>query len=207
MGKHLEEDLAPEKQTERTIERSIGQEIRAYRQKIGLTIVELAKQANLSMGMLSKIENGNTSPSLGTLQSLSKALNVPITAFFRKFEEERDASYVRAGEGLLIDRRGTRTGHQYRLLGHSLGKSITIEPYLINLDEESKVFPLFQHPGMEYIYMLEGEMVYSHGNRSYRLHPGDSLMFDAQATHGPEELVSLPIRFLSIMVDHRSKTN
>ncbi len=77
--------------------------------------------------MLSKIETGNTSPSLGTLQSLSRALNIPITAFFRKFEEERDASYVKAGEGLVIDRRGTRTGHPYRLLGHSLGKEISVE--------------------------------------------------------------------------------
>ena len=186
--------------TDKTIERSIGREIRSYRQKIGLTIAELAHQASLSTGMLSKIETGNTSPSLGTLQSLSKALNIPITAFFRKFEEERDASYVRAGEGLVIDRRGTRTGHQYRLLGHSLGKEISVEPYLVTLNEESEVFPLFQHPGLEFIYMLEGKMVYTHADSSYHLEPGDSLLFDADATHGPEELITLPIRFLSVMV-------
>lgn len=189
--------------SDHSVERSIGREIRSCRKKIGLTIAELAKQASLSTGMLSKIENGNTSPSLGTLQSLSKALNIPITAFFRKFEEERDASFVKAGQGLVIDRRGTRTGHQYRLLGHSLGKSIAVEPYLITLNEESEVFPLFQHPGMEYIYMLEGEMVYTHGDKSYSLSPGDSLLFDADATHGPEELNQLPIKFLSIMVHHR----
>ena len=186
--------------SDKTIERSIGREIRSYRQKIGLTLAELANQASLSTGMLSKIETGNTSPSLGTLQSLSRALNIPITAFFRKFEEERDASYVKAGEGLVIDRRGTRTGHQYRLLGHSLGKEILVEPYLVTLNEESEVFPLFHHHGMEFIYMLEGEMVYTHANSSYHLEPGDSLLFDADATHGPEELINLPIRFLSVMV-------
>ena len=154
--------------------------------------------------MLSKIENGNTSPSLATLQSLSKALNIPITAFFRKFEEERDASFVRAGTGVVIERRGSRTGHQYQLLGHSLGKSIIVEPYLLTMTEESEVFPLFQHPGMEYIYMLEGEMVYTHGNKSYQLLPGDSLLFDAEATHGPEELIDLPIKFLSVMVSPKA---
>ena len=185
------------------IERSIGREIRGYRKKIGLTIAELASQASLSPGMLSKIETGNTSPSLSTLHSLSKALNVPLTAFFRKFEEDRDASFVKAGQGVAIDRRGTRTGHQYQLLGHSLGRNIAVEPYLVTLNEESEVFPLFQHPGMEYIYMLEGEMIYTLANSSYHLEPGDSLLFNADATHGPEELISLPIRFLSIMVSER----
>lgn len=185
------------------LEISIGREIRSFRKKMGLTIAELAKLAGLSIGMLSKIENGNTSPSLATLQALSTALNIPVTAFFRKFEEDRDASHVKSGEGLVIERRGTRAGHQYQLLGHSVGKSISVEPYLITLTQESEVFPLFQHPGMEFIYMLEGEMLYMHGDKSYLLTPGDSLFFDADASHGPEELKQLPIRFLSVIVSPR----
>ncbi|GBC59175.1 MerR family transcriptional regulator [Desulfonema ishimotonii] len=185
------------------LEIAIGREIRAFRKKMDLTISELAKLAGLSAGMLSKIENGNASPSLATLQSLSGALNIPVTAFFRKYEEDRDASFVRAGEGLIIERRGTRAGHQYQLLGHSVGKSISVEPYMITLTEESEVFPLFQHPGMEFLYMLEGKMVYMHGDKSYSLSPGDSLFFDADAPHGPEELRELPIRFLSVIVSPR----
>ncbi len=185
------------------LEIAIGREIRNFRTKMDLTIAELAKLADLSSGMLSKIENGNTSPSLATLQALSRALNIPVTAFFRKYEEERDASFVPAGEGLVIERRGTRAGHQYQLLGHTVGKSISVEPYLITLTEESEVFPLFQHPGMEFIYMLEGRMQYMHGNKSYRLNPGDSLFFDADAPHGPEDLFELPIRFLSVIVSPR----
>jgi transcriptional regulator with XRE-family HTH domain len=68
--------------------------------------------------MLSKIENGNISPSLTTLQSLSRALGVPVTAFFRRYEEPRNAVFVKAGEGVELERRGTRAGHQYNLLGH-----------------------------------------------------------------------------------------
>lgn len=185
------------------LEIAIGREIRNFRTKMDLTIAELAKLADLSSGMLSKIENGNTSPSLATLQALSRALNIPVTAFFRKYEEERDASFVSAGEGLVIERRGTRSGHQYQLLGHTVGKSISVEPYLITLTEESEVFPLFQHPGMEFIYMLEGSMLYMHGNKSYRLNPGDSLFFDADTPHGPEDLYELPIRFLSVIVSPR----
>lgn len=189
---------------ENAIERSIGREVKLYRAKIGLTIAELAKQAGLSSGMLSKIENGNTSPSLSTLQSLSQALNIPLTAFFRNFEKKQTASFVRAGSGVVIDRRGSRTGHQYELLGHSLGKPVDVEPYLLTLTEESEVFPFFQHPGMEFIYMLQGEMIYAHSARTYRLKPGDSLLFDAEGIHGPEKLIELPIRFLSVMVSPKT---
>jgi transcriptional regulator with XRE-family HTH domain len=185
------------------LEVAIGSQIRSFRKKMDLTIAELANLANLSIGMLSKIENGNASPSLSTLQSLSDALNIPVTAFFRKYEERRDASFVKAGQGLVIERRGTRAGHAYQLLGHSVGKSISVEPYLITLTVESEVFPLFQHTGMEFIYMLEGKLLYLHGNKSYMLEPGDSLFFDADTTHGPEELVELPIRFLSVIVSPR----
>ena len=181
------------------LEVSIGREVREFRRKLDMTVAELARLADLSAGMLSKIENGMTSPSLATLQSLSRALHVPVTAFFRRYEEERDATFVKAGQGLTIERRGTRAGHQYQLLGHTMRKNIAVEPYLITLSERSDVFPLFQHSGVEFLYMLEGEVGYRHGDKTYILTPGDSLFFDADVPHGPDDLRRLPIRFLSII--------
>ncbi len=181
------------------LEAAIGRQVRQFRQQLDMTVAEVAKLAGLSPGMLSKIENGMTSPSLATLRALSEALQVPVTALFREYEEERDATFVKAGQGLNIERRGTRAGHRYQLLGHSVGKSIAVEPYLITLTEESEVFPLFQHAGVEFIYMLEGEVMYRHGDKTYRLTPGDSLFFDADAPHGPDQLTRLPIRFLSVI--------
>ncbi len=184
------------------LEDAIGRQVRVYRTQLGMTNANLARQSGLSPGMLSKIENGHTSPSLATLQAVAGALNVPVTALFRKFEQDREASFVRAGQGLVIDRRGTRAGHQYHLLGHSVGDRATlVEPYLIVISEASDVFPLFQHDGVEFIYILEGEMTYRHGGRTYSMTEGDSLYFDAVAPHGPEELKRLPIRFLSFIVE------
>jgi len=195
---------ATEGARENSLEVAIGHQVREYRMKLGMTVADLGRQANLSLGMLSKIENGMTSPSLSTLQSLSRALNVPVTAFFRKFEEQRDASHVKSGQGLMIERRGTRAGHQYQLLGHTIGKSLVVEPYLVTLTEESDVFPLFQHAGLEFIYLLEGEVAYRHSNKLYEMEAGDSLFFDADAPHGPEELRKLPIRLLSVIVYSRA---
>lgn len=189
---------------ENSLEVAIGRQVHEYRLKLGMTVSDLSRQAGLSAGMLSKIENGVTSPSLATLQSLSAALNVPVTAFFRKFEEQRDATFVKSGEGLAIERRGTRAGHQYHLLGHSIGKSLVVEPYMVTLTETSDVFPIFQHAGQEFVFIVEGEVTYRHGDKLYPMGPGDSLFFDADAPHGPEELRKLPIRLLSVIVYSRN---
>lgn len=181
------------------LEIAIGSEIRRFRLKQNMTVIDLASRAELSAGMLSKIENGNTSPSLGTLKSLSLALHVPVTAFFRRFEEAQDATYVKAGTGLKIERRGTRAGHQYELLGHTLNSQVVVEPYLITLNDESDIFPIFQHAGSELIYMLKGVVGYRHSNHTYVLKPGDSLFFSADSPHGPEDLLKLPIKFLSVI--------
>lgn len=194
---------APQASESQTIEEAIGAQVRELRKLQDMTVAELASQAGLSAGMLSKVENGGISPSLATLQSLAQALNVPLTTFFSAFEEKRGAYHVRAGEGLEIERRGTKAGHLYQLLGSSLGGDIACEPYLVTISDEAEPHPNFRHEGQEFIYVLEGEVGYRHGEKIYPLMPGDSLFFDARAPHGPEEFRRLPLRFLSIIVFSR----
>ena len=111
------------------------------------------------------------------------------------------AVHTPAGEGVEMERDGTRANHQYNLLGHigANASGVIVEPYLITLSAKSDVFPTFQHGGIETIYMLEGEVDYRHGDAVYSLKPGDTLFFDADAPHGPEVLVKLPARYLSII--------
>ena len=186
---------------EKVLEVAIGREVRAHRRKQEITVAELSATTGLSIGMLSKIENGNTSPSLTTLQALADALSIPITTFFRGFEESRAAVHTKAGEGVELEREGTRAGHQYNLLGHigANRSGVIVEPYLIHRTTKSDTFPTFQHGGIETIYMLEGEIDYRHGDDVYALKPGDTLFFDADAPHGPEVLAKLPAKYLSII--------
>lgn len=186
---------------EKNLEAAIGHEVRAFRKKLGITVADLASATGISIGMLSKIENGMTSPSLATLQAVARALGVPLTDLFRRYEEPRNAVFVKAGEGVEIERRGTRAGHQYNLLGHLDNNSsgVIVEPYLITLTAKSDIFPTFQHTGTEFLYMLEGEIVYRHADQLFTMRTGDSLFFDADAPHGPEKLVEFPIRYLSII--------
>jgi transcriptional regulator with XRE-family HTH domain len=187
--------------TERNLEAAIGREVRNFRRQQGMTVADLANVTGLSIGMLSKIENGNTSPSLTTLQVLSHAFSVPVTAFFRSYEERREAQHV--GGRACRDRTARHPGGApvqpsgpYRIEQSS---GVVVEPYIITLTTESDTFPAFQHEGLELLYMLEGEVDYRHGDQVYPLKPGDSLFFDADAPHGPETLVKLPARYLSVI--------
>ncbi|AIA56754.1 helix-turn-helix domain-containing protein [Acidithiobacillus caldus] len=183
------------------LERYIGSVIRELRARQGLTIADVAKLTGISKGMLSKIENAQTAMSLDTLSRLSKALGVSLSALFRNYDvPEGSAQLVKKGEGMEVVRRGTRRGHTYHLLAYDQGPEKRFEPFLISMDDAAEVFPTFQHPGTEFIYMLEGIIEYRHGNYTYRLEPGDALTFRGDVPHGPESLLQLPILFLSMIV-------
>lgn len=186
---------------EQPIQVTIGKEIRGIRHKRGLTVSALSVQTNISVGSISKIENGVISPSLATLQTIARSLSVPISAFLQTLEQEFEVFHTRAGQGIELQRLGTQAHHHYELLGtmNSNTSGVVVEPCMITLTEESRRFPKFQHDGVETIYMLEGVVDYRHGSSVFRLEPGDTLFFDARAIHGPVEMLSLPCRYLSII--------
>jgi transcriptional regulator with XRE-family HTH domain len=196
---HVDEDPPPPPAPAPSqIESVIGWRVRSRAREIGLSSAELAKRVGLSRAMISKIENAQVSPSLATISRLAEVLDVPITSLFQGLDEERDALFTRSGGGPELGRPGTRSGHRYQLLGSMRGPAKRMEPMLVTLTSESEVFPLYQHPGTEFIFLLEGEMEYGYAGASYLMNPGDSLQFDGEVAHGPVRLIRLPVRFLSV---------
>jgi transcriptional regulator with XRE-family HTH domain len=179
----------------------VGSSARRLRAAQGLTLAEVARSAGISQGMLSRLETGDVSPSLETLAALSAALGSNVAALFRDgVPATSDAQLVRRGEGLEVVRRGTRRGHTYHLLASERGPRRVFEPFLVTLTSKSEIFPEFDHPGTEFIHILEGSLRYRHGPESYLLRPGDSLTFRGDVPHGPDKLLKLPVRMLSIII-------
>ena len=137
----------------------VGERVRGLRTSMGLTMEKFAEAAELSLGMLSKIEHGQTQPSIGTLTSIAHAAGVPLTTFFRGLDEEHDAVIVPAGKGLTIAHEGGSEGRTYQDLGSLRGPLREIEPVLITITKSDEVFPVFQHAGVELLYMVQGSMV------------------------------------------------
>jgi transcriptional regulator with XRE-family HTH domain len=180
--------------------RVVGQRVREFRTGLGMTMERFAEAADLSIGMLSKIEHGQTSPSLTTLTSLANTAGVPFTAFFRGLDEEHDAIIVPAGKGLDIAHEGDARGRRYQDLGALRGPNRTIEPVLVTITEPDEIFPLFQHGGVEFLYMVAGVMEYGYGSKRYVLRTGDTMQLRGEVAHGPVALVELPVQFLSLKV-------
>lgn len=181
--------------------RRLGAVARRVRESQGLTLSDVAARAGISAGMLSRLETGHVTPSLETLVALADALGVKPALLLQDVGgEEEGAQRVRAGQGLEVVRRGTRRGHTYHLLAAQRGPKKSFEPFLVTLTDKSEVFPGFQHPGTEFLYVLTGSLTYRHGSHSYPLAPGDSLSFRGEVPHGPETLGKVPIRMLSIII-------
>ena len=170
-----------------------------------MKVSDLAAVTNLSVGMLSKIENGDISPSLTTLQAISRGLAVPITWLVSRFESERAAVFVKAGSDVAPN--GSVARQQRKSLGHKdvNANGLVVEPHMISLTCKTDVFPAVSHQGTVFLYLLQGEIAYRHGASVYRMTPGDSLFFDAAIQHGADELAQLPVRCLSIVTRRRDR--
>lgn len=180
---------------------TVGTALRNLRSSQGLTLADVAERAQISQAMLSRVETGAVSPSLETLVALAAALGADLPSLFKRIDTPpSDAQLVKRGEGLEVVRRGTKRGHTYHLLASDRGPRKIFEPFLVTLTNKSEIFPDFEHPGTELIHMLEGSLRYRHGSESYLLKPGDTLTFSGEIPHGPQTLIKLPIRFLSIII-------
>lgn len=180
--------------------RVVGIRVRELRGALGLTMSKFAEEAEISLGMLSKIEHGQTAPSLATLVRLAITAKVPVTALFRGLDEEHDLVIVRADQGHEIIHEGGGPGRLYQDLGTLRGPNRVIEPMITTITERGDVFPLYQHPGVEFIHVLSGSLDYGYGGESYRLEEGDTMQIHGEVAHGPVEIIDLPVRFLSIKV-------
>ncbi len=190
----------PTEPQSKALDRFLGNTIHQLRIQHSLTLAEVSQRAGISRGMLSKIENGLSSTSLDTLEQLANALGVTLSRLFQGYNLPSSAvQFVKKGEGMEVVRRGTRSGHTYHLLAYDQGPQKLFEPFLISLEDPGEEFPSFEHPGTEFIYMLEGEVEYRVGDEVFLLQPGDSLTFRGEIPHRPEKHTKLPIKFLAII--------
>ena len=131
------------------------------------------------MNTLSLIENGKTSPSVSTLQQLAVALNVPITAFFEADQERKQLIHTRAAE--------RPSAHVEDTLIEDLGAGLynwIVQPLVVTLEPDATSgADLIIHTGHEFVYCLEGRVLYMVEDKSYLLEPGDSLIFESHLPH------------------------
>ena len=157
---------------------SIGERIKSFRIGHGMTLAELGEKANLSTSYLSQIERDKTSPSLSTLETIARSLNIGLRSLF---ETDDEAAFVLRGSN------GTYTPTQRdpivrQPLMPQIGNP-EIEVYRITFHPHSAPEQIDQFAGEEIIYVLDGELTISIGEEQFVLTAGDSIHYDALLFH------------------------
>lgn len=150
-----------------------------------MTLQQVSELTGLSKPLLSKIENCLVSPPIATLVKLAEALNVSIGEFFISSEPEDDVVFFPRSKHTKGRGRRSSLNYTYELLAPGR-KHRDMQPMLVSIDGQTYKFALLEHPGEQFVYLLEGEMDYIAGDKTYHVRPGDSLYFDARMLHGPK---------------------
>ena len=153
--------------------------LRELREARGISMRTLASRSGLSANALSMIERGKTSPSVSTLYKLANALGVSITAFFDTETEKRQVVFLKSdGRTRLSFTRGV-----FEALGgeNFVGR---VEPFMLTMESGASCGPHdIVHSGHEFVFCLRGQLDYTVEKETFRLEPGDSLLFASKLRH------------------------
>jgi transcriptional regulator with XRE-family HTH domain len=163
----------------------IGDKLRTLRLKKKMGLVELGKHTGLSPALLSKIERGVMFPTLPTLLRIALVFGVGLEFFFAGARDKPLVAVVRKGGRVqLPDRPGAREV-AYRF--ESLDYPATERRFNCYYAEFFAVAPErlrpHDHPGVEFIYAIQGTLSVLVGSEEHALEAGDSVYFDATVPH------------------------
>lgn len=175
----------------------IGKRIKEIRKKKGLTISNIAGKADLSNGLISRIENGRTIPSLPVLLSIVKVLNVEVPDFFKDIPLSGGKNFIvcRKEEHALIEKEDDARGFEYRSLFGKQLSSVGFEAVLLEVQPGSQREKV-ETDAYEFKYLLSGSCTYQIGEDAVLLHEGDALFFDGRIPHVPVNNGTVPARMI-----------
>lgn len=175
----------------------VGRKIRDLREEHNMSLRALANRCGLSINAISRIERGENSPTVNSLQRLADGLGVSIVSLFEK-PRQRSIIFTPGKDtvrnqlpGVLIE------NLTFGMLNQQVEPiRITSEPQF-GIDEETLI-----HFGQEFVYCIRGTLEYCIDGESYHLYPGDSLMFDAELRHSWKNIGDFQAVQLILLMSH-----
>ncbi|TVQ66385.1 MAG: XRE family transcriptional regulator [Balneolaceae bacterium] len=165
----------------------IGKKIRTIRKEKNLYASEIAKRANVSNGLISRIENGRTIPSVPVLLSIINALEIEPSDFFENIGKGKDQKFyvIRNSELETVEREDEAVGFTYHSLFSNEKDFIGFETVLLTLAPDCKRETV-ETDAFEFKYIIRGRCDYIIDGESVTLNEGDSIFFDGRLAHVPK---------------------
>ncbi|GFO56613.1 transcriptional regulator [Geomonas sp. Red276] len=165
----------------------LGEKVRGLRQEQRLTLQALADATGLSKPLLSQIENDQVTPPIATLLKIAKGLKVGIHYFFEETGDRQKFVLTRGEPNTGSQRRPGRDqvqGYMYKPLAPGMRQK-KVEPFLVEFEQRAWEDSLFySHEGVEFLYLLEGELEFHYADQVMTLYPGDSIYYESSEPHG-----------------------
>jgi transcriptional regulator with XRE-family HTH domain len=173
----------------------LGSRMRLERERLEISLRELARRIDVSPSLISQIERGLAMPSVSTLWLLATELGLTIDELFSSSERAASAPGPEGNPEPPASRGPVQRRHNRKRIGLAGGviwERLTAQP-----DEEVEFLhvvyqpgaescppdQMFRHGGKEYAYVLSGRLGLQIGFESYELEAGDSTSFSAQMPH------------------------
>lgn len=176
----------------------IGARVRQIRHRLGMTVEDLARSAELSVGIVSQLERGQGNPSLSTLLRLADGVGVHLSELLRRDGQDRSA-VVRAGERTALPLPEDPVGLIRELLTPSLETPMQVIRTLMPPHTSHETRP-FRHLGTESVHVLSGRLVVGVGQDQHELGPGDTITYDCTLGHWWENPFDDPAELIGITV-------
>ncbi len=176
----------------------IGLRILELRKAKKMSLRELAKRSGLSAGLLSKIENFRTVPSLSVLIEIANSLEVDVSVLVKNINGNPAAPYllVRADEGRPEQREDSKGLIYNYLLSQDLA-GYTLRVNEVHISPQTYRKPLSTN-ALELVHVLEGRVQYGFKEEEVSLGPGDTLYFDGLAAHSVRNDDEQPARLFKV---------
>src|SRR5436190_7738727 len=164
---------------------AIGEKMRALRLKRKMGLVELGRHTGLSPALLSKIERGRLFPTLPTLLRIALVFGVGLEFFFVGAREKPLLAVVRKAERVqLPDQPGARDiSYRFESLDYPATERRFNSYFADFLPVPPEKVRVHLHPGVEFIYVLQGALGVRVGAEEHALARGDAMYFDSTVPH------------------------
>lgn len=161
---------------------NIGRQLKSARQKRDLTLQQVAKRTGVSAGLISKIENLRTTPSLPVLLKIMQTLSIDLSELELSSNISGDYILIKDGEGTKEVREDSKNLEYIHLLSSNTSDN-SIRVYIVNVLGRSYRKPISTNAN-ELVFVLSGKLRYIIRKEDVHLEKGDLLFFDGTVPHG-----------------------
>jgi transcriptional regulator with XRE-family HTH domain len=175
----------------------LGERIKRKRESLKMPLADLSKKVGISASALSQIENAKAFPSILTLKTIADSLYTTVGDLIGENETLTRNPMVKEGDIRFVKVNSTGTS-LFLLSHHEAGKQM--EPYILKFVENSDSSDIMvEHPGQEFIHVLQGKLLMTLENTQYIMEKGDNFYFNSNISRNIKNIGNTPASVIWIV--------